>query len=97
VLGLAILLVAVVRQIGPWKFASGAPLAVTIALGFVLTIGGSAWIVHDRRRIAGYLPGTLQGKLPDFAYDNPAKCRLPGGIVHDRGHPERRQSATSWG
>jgi hypothetical protein len=70
VLGLAVTLVALVRQLGPWKFASGAPLAVTVSIGLALTIGSVAWIIQGRRRITGYLPGTLQGKLPDFAYDN---------------------------
>lgn len=70
VLGLAIVLVAVVRQIGPWKFASGAPFAVTLATGLLLTVGGAVWIIKGRSRIATYLPGTLQGALPEFAYDH---------------------------
>lgn len=70
VLGLVLLLVTGVSQVGPWKFARGAPIAVTLVIGLFLTAGGIAWIVQGRRRIRGYLPDTLQGELPNFAYDN---------------------------
>ena len=67
VLGLVVALVGVVAQLVPGTLA---PLAVTLSIGLVVTVGGVVGIVYGRRRRIRDLPDTLQGRLPSFAYDD---------------------------
>lgn len=67
--GCLILLAGVVSQVGPWGLQSVVPPVASIALGLALIATGMVWVAFERRRVAGLMPRTVSGTLPEVATD----------------------------
>src|SRR4051794_3123343 len=64
-----IVLVAVVERLGPWRFSASAPLVVMLPVALLVFAAAGAVHVSARHRMRSTLPDSLQGDLPDIAFD----------------------------